>query len=174
MSEQKKKEVNPIDTSEMFSIEDAKARFLEKHPPLSDEQIEEKKVEMTKAKKKYSKDLHKVEENLMTSLNMLFPIVDPMIDDAVGWIRQIPYWRLVESVPEELQSTEIPQEKKVEMILENKEYQLKTYELMAEFIEIPKKPMEWWRDKSPPRFLILFEKAMNEMYRQMEQDTDFL
>ncbi len=158
-----------------------KERFLEKHPPLSELKVGEElvkdpktgkitKIEKTsftprprtveeawkahdKAKKKYSGDIQKVEDNLLDFLKIEDPIV--YNGKAIMWMLRPSNKKIRNMIPKELAKyegkpfTDIPED-----VL--KQYDDKIYSIMSDLITKPKWSAEKWADESNPWLLRLF------------------
>jgi hypothetical protein len=169
-----KKEVKEIGHDDSFDLDVAKDSFFDKHPPLTEEEIEDAKEESREAKGKYTRDLQAVENNLLQFLKeQEHPVIDKESGKVIFWIKEIPYWKLVEIVPEELQDRSIPEEERTIIAQSNKEYQLQTFKLMELVISRPEKDWEWWRDHASPRLMGIFEKAIENMFKKMETEISF-
>ena len=140
-----------------------KEEFLAKHPPLTPEEVKKRLKEQKRAKDIYSKDMGEVEKNLLGYFEVLEPIADPETDQILAWMK-VPsnmlldeYYQLTggETDPNKLSEEQIGK-------IKNKEYQM-----MVDFIMIPKRDLEWWKKHLNPRFSMLFRLKLESMFEEL-------
>lgn len=140
---------------------EAKKKLLEKHPPLSPEEIEKKKREIVEARDEYQKETINYEKNLLEYFEKTEPIVDEK-GRVLAVMRYPSYDELMNMVPPELRKYE----KNPELIppeLEAK-YSESHFEIMSKLIVKPNKPPEWWKNqKGIMRFVQLFNSKLAEV-----------
>lgn len=141
---------------------DAKERFLEKHPPLTEKQIKDSFRKSAQAKDQYESDMAKVEKNLLGYLEIIEPLVDPETDMVLAWMK-LPTNELLinfySSSEKPTKVTEMSKEQKVERV--NKDY-----ELMAELC-LPKHNADWWKKHTNPKITSLFSLKLEQLFEDM-------
>jgi len=146
-----------------MSEKEKKEKFLEKHPPKTDEQIKQIQREAKYAKDKYSKDMEEVEKNLLGYFDIEEPIIDPETNKAIAWMK-IPSNMLLEDYfgltggktsLQELSKEEVER-------LRDKEY-----ELMEQLITRPSKDKDWWRQHLNPKFSKLVRIKLWEFFEEI-------
>lgn len=156
--------------------------FLQKHKPLSREEISKAQEEAKTAKDKYTKDIKTIEENLMGFIEQLEPIVNPVTGDIVFWIKQVPLHVLTDSTPKDLKkiisqckTPEEAEEKTREYTLVHPEYDPENhmYILMEKMIAIPKKTAAEWKEITNPNLSLLFEVAVSNVYKRVSDQISF-
>lgn len=157
----------------MSDVNDRKERFIEKHKKTKD-QIDAAIVDGQKAREKYSRDTQTVENALMTFFERLDPIIDPVTDTAMAWVRQIPVMKLMEYTPEKIRNAtrELTEEEMREFLRSEENIDL-SFKMMADLIAIPKKDKDWWRENAPPDFIALFEATLSEILTRTSEKIDF-
>jgi len=158
---------------ELSSQEERVEKLLEKHPPLSPQQVREKERDKQAAITKYRGDIAKAEENLVNYLNKLDPLVDPGTDTAIAWIRRLPYKQLIDIIPDDLLEAYRADDKATALKLAAEKYMDYTYELMAKLIAKPEHDKDWWAEHINIDFVELFQARLIELMSRLEEQTDF-
>jgi len=168
-----KKEVKPVEEEDMLDLEDTKKKFLDKHPPLSDKQVEDIKEGARVAKKKYSGDLNRLESNLMNFFKKEDPIYDPESGEVIAMMRQLPYWEMMNMIPETMLDKSLSEEEKREILKSDKGIQETTFIMMEKIISKPEHDTEWWKANATPEFMMVFSNALETVFKRLENDIDF-
>ena len=156
--------------------------FLEKHKPLTREDIEKKQIEARQSKTKYTKDIQEVESNLMNFLNRADPMVNPETEEILCWIKQIPISELTSNTPAELKTlilTAKTPEEAEEIVKKYREEHPQEdmtdsmYILMEKMITIPRKTAQEWKEVVNPEFSALFEITVAAIYKRMAEQISF-
>lgn len=181
--------VEPIPLDKMANLEEMKEqvevkseetksdieRFKEKHPPLTEEDIEQRKRDSEEAQKKYSKDIQKVEQDLMNFLDRMYPMIDPVTNEAIAWVKNIPYFRMLELIPDDiLDNLDEKPETTGDLIRMLKsdtgDY---SYVIMSEMIAIPKKTPKWWKEHADQMIITLFDDVLEKVMGGLSDDISF-
>ena len=170
---QSKDEVNFIPNDNLYDLESVKNKFLDKHPSKTADELDKIKEEQREAKKKYSSDIRAVEQNLMGFFKKEYPIVDPESDKVIGYMRQLPYWEMVQLIPEGLLDKNVSDEEKTEKIKGDESIQNIIFDMMERMISVPEHNSEWWKENATPAFIIVFNKAVEDMFKKLESDASF-
>lgn len=176
---ERRKEVEPIKDEEMIDLEalqkTKQEKFLEKHPPIPDEEIPRKMADREAAKDKRTRDIQKIEENLTTFFEKDFPLINPETNKVLCWVKDVQYFKLLEMIPEEMLEDMGSDEdiNIVEVIIKLREYKDHTFKIMEEVITIPDHNWEWWRDNSNQTFLDLFNDYLEKRISKISSDVSF-
>lgn len=169
-----KKKLDPV--KDNVDLAQVKKSFSDKHKPLSDEDVRAKKTDMENARKKYSRDAHEVEKNLLNLFNRDLPIIDTETDTAVAYIMDVPYFKILNSIPMDImEEFEKPNPNKTKIysaIQEGKFDQI--YEIMADYITIPKHDKQWWKENATEHFKDLVNEHIAQSHKKMDEDISFL
>uniref|UniRef100_A0A6H1ZPQ7 Uncharacterized protein n=1 Tax=viral metagenome TaxID=1070528 RepID=A0A6H1ZPQ7_9ZZZZ len=144
--------------------------FLKKHKPLKPEDVAEKMKDADKRKKKYTLDAAQVERNLLDYFEILDPIVDPVTDKVLAWMRRASYQEMIDMVPSELREYVGDMEKAPQEL--RQKYDSQQFEYMATLIENPKHTTEWWQKHANQHFIMLFQMTIIQMYKDMGIDIE--
>lgn len=168
-----KKEVIPVPETEMFDLEASKKdTFLQKHPPLTDEQKEQAKIDNVQSKKYYNVALNEIEQNLMNFFEKEEAIVTPD-GQVIAMIRQVPYWEMVSLVPTPLMDKSLSEEEKRELVKGSEEYQKMVFIMMEKMVSKPEHDKEWWMENATPDFIVVFTESIEKMFSRLENDVGF-
>lgn len=130
-------------------------RFLEKHKPLTSEEVKRKFKEVREIKSRLTQDAAVLEKNLNEFNNILDPLVDPETDVVLCWIRRPTTDELESLIPAELlEYRGRPNEVPAELMQKHKDFQ---FTMMATLIEKPKRDANWWKKHANLVFQRLFE-----------------
>lgn len=130
-------------------------KILKKHKPLTKAEVKRKFKEMKKIKSELTQEAAVLEKNLMEFNKILDPLVDPENDKVLCWIRRPTTKELEDMIPEDLLKYRgKPEDVPEEIMTKHKDFQFK---MMANLIEKPKKPANWWMNKANLVFQRLFE-----------------
>ena len=173
-----KKPIEKIPDEELVdlkSIRDRKEIFLGKHEPLTEEDVDDKKTDSKKAKTKYTRDLKKIEENLMKVLNRQHPL---LVDgEVVAWVKDIHYFKLLEMIPDEMLEDSAKEEDEINLLeIVNKlrgEYAENIFKIMAELIAIPEHDWEWWAENSSQTIVDAFNDFLEKRINKVNDDVNF-
>lgn len=162
-----------MDTKELSKQE----IFLRKHKPLSMTEVRQKEIDADASRKKYEKDIVKVEEYLVEYLNREDPLIDPVSDRAIAWLRRLPYKQLRELIPADMYQAykEAEQSGDLTNFTEKitDDYEDYTFELMEKMISKPSKTAEGWKEAANPHFIELFIARIVETSVRMEEQISF-
>jgi len=149
-------------------------KFLAKHPALTPQDVYKKIADAENARTKYTKDLAKIEDSLLGFLNKEDPLVDPGTKEVLAWMKQLPYNKLLELIPDDV--TERLKEDPSGEFLKNTDGDEAnwTFKLMEELITKPQKGWEWWKDNATPDFIYLFNARFAEIMNRVNEDISFL
>jgi len=145
-----------------------KEKFLDKHPPLTDDEVKAKFKEASIAKETFTKDMTEIEKNLLGYVDITEPLIDPETGKLLAWMK-IPSNVLLEefwikySVSQK-QYADMTPEEKVEQIS-------RQYELMAKLL-VPDHTAEWWKQHTNPRFSKLFALKLEQLFEEMGVTTE--
>lgn len=152
-------------------------KFLEKHQPLTPEQVYQKEKDADDSIKKYQKDIADAEDNLVNYLNKEDPLIDPGTDKAIAWIRRLPYKELKELIPDDMfdayKEAELSGDKDTFKEVAD-EYEDYIFELMENMISKPEYTAKKWKEIANVNFIELFNARLTELMSRMEEQTDFL
>jgi len=144
-------------------------KILEKHPPLTSEEVEQK----LKEQKQLGQEIQAMEVDYEKRLVKYFDETVPIISEdgiVLAEMRYPSYDELISMVPPELRKyynkqQEVPPE------LEEK-YSEIHFDVMATLIVNPKKNADWWKKNASLKFINLFNmllaKIVNESSEQAE------
>jgi len=149
-----------------------KELFVEKHKPLTPEEVKKKNIDADAAIKRYEKDIALAEANLVDYLNRQDPLVDPARDVAVAWLRRLPYAELKNMIPDELQEAYRSGDPDT-FLNEADEFEDYIFTLMEKIIAIPEKTAEEWKDTVNLNFIELFNARLEELMGRLEEQTSF-
>lgn len=170
-----KREVSPIEDNDMFDLDEAakkKNTFLDKHPPISQEQRAEIVEDQKRAKSKYKYDIQAVESSLLEFFEKVTPITTKD-GTVIATLRQLPYWEMVSLVPEVLLDKSLSEEEKSAIVKNDDEMQEMIYVMMERMIATPEHDAEWWKQRATPDFIIIFSDAIEKMFKGLENDVQF-
>jgi len=153
-----------------------KKAFLEKHPPLTPEEVRQKEIDRDASIQKYRKDIERAEENLMNYLKKEDPLVDPATDKAIAWLRRLPIEQFYDLMPPEVfKAYRMALEGNIEdakAVME--QYADYMYKLMAKMVSRPSWTEEEWKERANMEFIALFNARLSELMSRLEEQTDFL
>lgn len=174
---QAKREIKPVSVEDMVDLDDMKTRedkFRRDHPPLDDEAIKQAKRDSRNAQMKWTKDIQRVEENLLDFFKKDFPLV---IDNEVrAWVKDVHYFKLLQMIPDEV-LTDMQSQEETDMItilMKLKEgYGDYNFKIMAELIRIPEKDWEWWKENANQSFIDAFNDFLESRINKVSDDINF-
>jgi len=158
-----------------MSEEERKKAFLQKHRPLAPQDVYKKIEDADRSREKYTRDVSKVEENLVKYLNKEDPLVDPGTDTVIAWLRRLSYREMRELIPTEMYDAYFTalagDEEELKKV--SKKYEEYVFNLMEEMITIPKRTAEKWKDLGNLEFIELFQTRLVELMSRLREQTDF-
>ena len=154
----------------MGELEERQRAFLEKHKPLSPEQVYSRIKESAEARENLSTKVDEVEKNLMNFLQTEEPLINPATGDAIAWIRHIPYQELKGMVPEEYMELKDDPEALKKKADEDEKL---IYIWMEKMISKPEYTAEQWEQIATPLFIELFDARIREIFITTGGDIDF-
>jgi hypothetical protein len=139
--------------------------FIQKHKPLTPDQLREKMQEQQKSKERYVQDSAELEKEIDNFNKITDPLVDPVTDKALCWVRRPTQEEWESLVPVELlkyrdDPSGIPPEV-------SKKYSDLTFELMAKIIEKPKHDSKWWKQHANLLFIQLFQYHLQKVFSEL-------
>jgi len=153
-----------------MSDRDKVESFLEKHKPLSPNEVYGKLREAEDTRRKMTTDIEEIERNLTSFLETEDPMIDPGTGKVVAWLRHLPYSEYMSMVPEELwEAKDDP-----ETLLSQAEKQSDIiFMWMERMISKPSWTAEVWKEKATVRFIELFNARIEEIFSQLNEKVDF-
>jgi len=145
-----------------------KQPIYEKHPPLTEEQIKERKEAKEKAKEQYTVNVAEIEKTLTEFLE----VKDPLLweEKVIAWIRRPTMKELSELIPTQVQKyLDNPEGLPVDKI---SEYDELFYTNMEKMIVIPKKTAKEWKETANPWFLRLFFEHIISIAKVLEMQVE--
>lgn len=156
----------------MSTEAERKITLLKKHKPLTPEEVYTKMKESHDARRKFSQDLTKIEENLIDFLNREDPLVDPATGKVLGWIRHAPLSELMGMKPEGFEgSDELSNEELMKKI--EKEAPDQIFRMMANLITKPKYTAEEWKKIATVELIQLFNIRLTEIVTRLTEQVGF-
>jgi len=170
----------PIPLDQTVDLEEMKKKsFVEKHPPLSDEEVDKRKREIKEAEEKLSKDVITVENNLMAFLEKAHPIV--VDGQPVAWVKDVPWFKILEMIPDEAleeaggKKTATGPDDVISVIKQIKSGTQTDviFKMMGELITIPKKEWTWWKTYATATFIRAFNDHLEKRVNEIASDVNF-
>lgn len=144
-------------------------KFIKKHQSLTPEKLKEEYRLKEEAKKQYSTDAVELEKELDNFKKIVEPLLNPVTDKAMCWIRRPTQAEWEGMLPPELiQYRNNPETIPPEL---GQKYSDMTFELMAIVIEKPKHDAKWWKAHSNLDFIQLFNAHLSSIFEKLSKDT---
>lgn len=171
----------PISPEESIDLEEVKKKsFVDKHPALTDEQVDKRKRESKEAEDKLSKDTIIIETNLLNFLQKAHPIV---IDgQPVAWVKDVPWFKILEMIPDELleqseggrKETTGPEDviSVIKQIKSGGQTDV-IFKMMGELITIPKKDWTWWKENATGTLIRVFNDHLEKRVSEISTEVSF-
>jgi len=167
-------EVKKVPIDEMVDLEAMKkAKFMEKHKPLTDDQLSFAREQSSEMKKQYTRDQIEIEKNLLRFLTKEEPLlVDGIV---IGWVKDIPYFKLIESIPENLlEGVNVDEKDPTSVVKAMKKGQTDyIFTLMEELITIPKRSASEWKSISTPSLIKAFNDHIEKRIEDAAKEAHF-
>lgn len=146
--------------------EDVKKKFLEKHEPLTEEEVAETSKTATQTQEKYTYDMQKIEANLLGFLERPEPVRDPETNEIILVMRRPYFEELKKMLPPEIaEAVNNPDVKVSQEKLE--EYDKQFFGIIKDLVVAPAKDAEWWRTHFNGKLAKLIREELVKMLSDM-------
>lgn len=144
--------------------------FIERHQPLTPDQIKSKIKEKEEAKKQYTTDAALLEKELDAFNLITDPLINPSTGKAMCWVRRPTQEEWEAMIPKDiLQYRNNPQGIPPEVAAK---YQDMTFELMEKVITNPSHNAKWWKAHANLLFIQLFQMHLNQVMNELGVQTE--
>lgn len=135
------------------------ASILQKHKPLSNQEIAENIKMHEEIKKNITTDATELEKNLVDFNNIQDVLIDPASNKPLCWVSRPTSKQLEDMIPSDLLKYKNSTEPLPEDVA--KKYDDFEFQMMANLIMIPKHDANWWKSNSNLVFRSLFQKHLS-------------
>lgn len=146
-----------------------KQDFIRKHQPLTTEKLKQEILTKEEAKKVFSTNAVELEKELDNFNKITEPLVNPITNKAMCWVRRPTLTEYENILPTELLQYKNDPDKMPQELLEK--YNDLTFNLMATVIENPKHDSKWWKAHATMEFIELFNSHLANLFQKLEKDT---
>jgi hypothetical protein len=139
--------------------------LIRKHGTLTPKEIRKRFKEMKKMKETMTTDAAVLEQNMMEFNKTTDPLVDPESGKPLCWIRRPTTDELEALIPAELLEYRNKPDEVPESVM--KKYKDFQFQMMAQLIDIPKKPASWWKKNANLVFQQLFQMHLTGILKDL-------
>lgn len=153
-------------------MSEAKDKILEKYKPLTADEIKEEVKKQQELKKQYRESEAEVEKELLNFLQEDRPILNPLTDKPMLWIRQ-PTYKELEDWRNRFKKVRDMTQEEAEKYLETEEGKMGQFQIIADIVTKPKRTAEWWKENLNPTTEQLIEAEIVAMLVKAYGDVGF-
>ena len=146
--------------------------FLERHLPLTDEQLKKQMEDTEEARIKHDEEMAIIEDNLVNYFQQTDPLVDRDTNKVLAIVRrpsqkEIETLMLVPEMPPETELNKMSDDERMKVANRIVHSIRNQYEVIAELIIKPRHDAEWWVKNAPPQFLSLVNQHIQDKMEEM-------